>query len=309
MKGKEILIFLFFLMLAGISWLLMTLNESFEQEVKIPVHFVNVPRDVVITSGEEDTLRVTVRDKGISLMTYLYKSDHKAVEISFNRYASSDGTGSVPKNDLLRLVRTRLPASATPVSVKPETHIFYYNYGEKKRVPVEYQGKVVAEQLHYISGVSYSPDSVTIYASREKLDSIDRVYTEPIHLTDFRDSASVQAHLQRTTGVKTVPAQVAVTFFTDVLTEVTIADVPVVGINMPPGAMLRTFPAKLSVHFVTGLRNYQAMSADDFLIVADYNELAADSDVQCNVYLRRQPAGIQRVRLQKERVDYLIEKH
>ena len=51
-----------------------------------------------------------------------------------------------------------------------------------------------------------------------------------------------------------------------------------------------------------------ARQAADFLIVADYNEISSDSSSQCNVYLRKQPEGIQRVTMKTQQVDYLIEK-
>ena len=76
---------------------------------------------------------------------------------------------------------------------------------------------------------------------------------------------------------------------------------------MPPGTVLRTFPAKLTVHFVAGMKNYHNLTPADFLIVADYNELKDDTSAKCNVYLRQHPDGIQRVRLETEQVDYLIE--
>ena len=83
---------------------------------------------------------------------------------------------------------------------------------------------------------------------------------------------------------------------------------PLVSIQPGEIELTRTFPAKLSVSFVTGMKNYQNMSAADFLIVADYNEISSDSSSQCNVYLRKQPEGIQRVTMKTQQVDYLIEK-
>lgn len=307
--NREFLIFLFFLAVAGIFWLLMTLNESFEQEVKIPVRYVNVPGNVVITSGENDTLRYTVRDKGISLITYIYSQPLQPLSIDFSRYAH-DGRGTVSTSDLLRLADTRLPASAKAVGVKPDGLSFYYNNGESRRVPVKYRGTVEPDMLYYISDVVYQPDSmVTVYASAAMLDSISTVYTVPLSYSGFRDPLMVKARLQPMTGVKMVPDEVTILFQTDMLTEGTISDVPVVGINMPPGKVLRTFPAKLSVSFVTGMKNYQSISASDFLIVADYKEFSLTPEARCNVYLRRQPLGIQRVRLGQEQVDYLIEEH
>ncbi len=305
--NREFLIFLFFLVIAGIFWLLTTLNESFEQEVKMPVRFVNVPKNVVITSGEEDTLRVTVRDKGISLITYLYNKEQQPIDIDFYRFTQNNGRGTVPTSDLLRLINAKLPASAKAISVKPDTEVFFYNNGEKKIVPIEFQGQVEPDMLYFISHITYIPDSVTVFTSKDNFNNIAKVVTEPIHHKGFRDSLIVTARLQKKEGVKIVPDKVTVCFYTDMLTEVSIDNVPIVGINMPEGKTLRTFPAKVTVSFVTGMKNYQTMTPSDFLIVADYNELKADSTAKCNIYLRRQPEGVQRVRLETDQVDYLIE--
>ena len=307
--NREFLIFLFFLAVAGVFWLFMTLNESFEQEIKIPVKYVNVPGNVVITSGENDTLRFTVRDKGASLITYLYSRNLQSIDIDFKRYARSDGRGSVSSSDLLRLVNAMLPTSAKAIGVKPETLSFYYNNGEKKTVPIEIRGTVEPDMLYYIADTVFSSKEVTVYASLEKLDSITKVYTETIHEKGFRDSLVVTAHLQKMDGVKMVPDKITMRFYTDVMTECSIDGIEVIGINMPKGMELRTFPARLSVSFITGMRNYQAIKPTDFLIVADYDEFSSDTTGHCNVYLRKQPNGIQRVALEKDQVEYLIEGH
>jgi hypothetical protein len=305
--NREFLIFLFYLAMAGIFWMLMTLNEGYDQEIKVPVRFVNVPGNVVLTSGENDTLRFTVHDKGISLITYLYKKERTPITIDFRRYDQQDGTGVVPSGDLLRLATAVLPASAKAVGVKPESLLFYYNNGERKKVPVEYQGKVVPDMPYYISEVKYHTDSVVIYASQDKLDSIKKVYTVPLNYSNFRDSLTVRAKLRHIEGVKIVPGEVGISFLTDMLTEMTIDDVPVVGENMPEGRVLRTFPAKLEVSFVAGVKRIKTLSAKDFLIVADYNELNTDSSAKCRVTLKEWPADLQRVRLTTDLVDYLID--
>lgn len=305
--NREFLIFLFFLAVAGVFWLLTTLNESFEKEVKIPVRFINVPPNTVIISGEQDTLRVTVRDKGISLVTYFYNKMRPPIDIDFKRYALNDGKGSVPSSDLLRLIDAKLPASAKAISVKPEEEVFYYNDGENYMVPVVFQGQVEPDKLYFISNVTYTPNLITIYPSKNSVDSISRVYTEPVNYQGFRDSLVVKARLKKIEGVKMVPDEVTIHFNADMLTEVTIENVPITGINMPEGKKLRTFPAKLSVSFVTGMKNYQTIQPSDFLIVADYHEFSISSSSKCNVYLRQQPASIQRVKLEANQVDYLIE--
>ena len=304
--NRELLIFLFFFAGAGVFWLIMTLNETFEKELEVPVYYVDVPKNSVLTSPEVDTIRVTVSDKGYVIASYLFGDVLHPLPISFKSYAR-DGRGVVPASDLQKLIAGRMAASTKILSVKPDL-TFYYNKGEKKQVAVRWRGDVSPENLYYISDVVYQPDSVTIYAAAERLDSIFYAYTEPLHYVDVRDTLTVECKLQKQKGVKIVPDKVTVSFLTDILTEESIDNIPVVGINMPEGKVLRTFPSKVKVRFVTGVKKLRNLSASDFEVVADYQELSADpSSPKCSIYLQKTPDGVSRVQLDVTTVDYLIE--
>ena len=79
--NKELLIFLFFLGLSGIFWLNMALNETYEKEFAIPVSVVGIPKNAVLTSDEVDTVRMTIRDKGFTLLTYMYGDVLKKISV------------------------------------------------------------------------------------------------------------------------------------------------------------------------------------------------------------------------------------
>ena len=305
--NREFLIFLFFLGLSGIFWLLMTLNETYEQELVVPVHIADVPSDVMLTSDETDTIKVTIRDRGITILTYMYGEALKKVEASFKNYDQTGGNGSISASELAKIVQNRLAASSKIVAVKPDKLRFYYNSGSFRRVPVRWRGRVIPEHLYFLSQVSYDPDSVTVYASEERLDSIRLIYTEQLNYVGFRDTLAVDCRLRKIEGAKLVPDHVRTTFHTDVLTEESIDDIPIEGINVPPNKILRTFPAKVSVRFVTGVNVYRTLSAKDFTVIADYNELRDQPSEKCNLYLQKVPQGITRAALVTKQVDYLIE--
>lgn len=305
--NREFLIFVSFLGLSGVFWLVITLNETYEREISVLVRIDHVPRNAVMTSSETDTLHVMVSDKGFNILTWLYGTVHRPISIDFSQYAQVSGMGVVGMNDLRRKVLDELPASFHVGSVKPDRLVFYYNYGERKRVPVSWRGNVVPERLHYIASTTCTPDSVTIYASRARLDSITTVYTQDLRYTEFHDTLQVDAMLAPMAGVKMVPDRVSLTFITDVLTECRIDGIPVVGINLPPGKVLRTFPAKVAVQFVAGMKNYQSLSARDFMVVADYQQFKDNPAAKCRLSLWKVPAGVSRPRLEVSQVDYLIE--
>ena len=305
--NKELLIFLFFLALSGIFWLSQTLNETYEQEFAIPIAIVDVPKNAVLTSDEIDTVKMTIRDKGIVLAAYHYGDYLKNINVNFRNYTRNNGTGVVLAQDIQKIVYQRLLSGSKIVSMKPEKLEFYYNYGTKKQVPVRWSGRVIPEELYFISRVDYSPDSVTVYASDEKLDSINMVYTEPLNYANFRDTLVVDCQLSKLKGVKMVPDHIKVSFYTDVLTEERIEGIPIKGINMPEGKELRTFPAKVTVSFVTGVNVYRNLRPEDFLVVADYQEIKKNPSEKCRIYLKNVPAGISRAKLETTLVDYLIE--
>ena len=66
--NKQFLTFMSFLAISAIFWLVSTLNANYEKELKIPVQIRQIPKNVVLTSDEVDTIRVTVRDKGWTIL-------------------------------------------------------------------------------------------------------------------------------------------------------------------------------------------------------------------------------------------------
>lgn len=305
--SKEFLIFLFFLALSGVFWLSLTLNETYERDFTVPVSVIGVPKNAVLTSDDVDTVRVTIRDKGIVLMTYEYGDALKHIELPFRNYTHNNGTGLIPASEIQKRIYQNLVSSSKITSIKPEKMEFYYSYGTKKQVPVRWSGRVIPEELYFISRVSYTPDSVTIFATEEKLDSISMVYTEQLNYVNFRDTLTVDCNLAKLKGVKTVPDHIRVKFYTDVLTEERISNIPIVGINLPEGKVLRTFPAKTSVSFVAGVSVYRSLKPEDFTIIVDYDEIRRNPSEKCRIYLKDVPSGISRAKLETTMVDYLIE--
>jgi len=307
--NKEFLIFLFFLALSGVFWLMMTLNETFEKELEVPVKIANVPKNVVLTSDETDTMKVTLRDKGIVLLGYIYGEGLREIKANFKSYDRANGFVAVTLAEAQRLLAQQLSGSTKIVSAKPDKIEYTYNYGQKKRVPVRWRGRVIPEHLYFISNVAYWPDSVDVYAAKEKLDSIKAVYTEQLNYANFHDTLTVNCELQKMKGVKMMPSKVKLTFYTDVLTEESIGDIPIQGINVPEGKLIRTFPAKATVKFVTGVSTYRNLKASDFKVVVDYNEIVRHPSDKCNIYLKKVPHGISRATLDVAQVDYLIEEN
>lgn len=304
--NKEFLIFLFFLMLSGSFWLAMTLNETYEREVEIPVRLVDVPRNVVLTSDADDTLSVVVRDKGYSLLAYLYGDRLRRVDIAYKSYAKKNGTGVVTAAELQKMIYKMLFSSSHIVGIKPNKFEFFYNYGQKKIVPVKIYGKVLAAQSHYLEGIELSPRQVEVYGSEEVLDTIGFAYTERADFTNLTDTLIRTVQLNKIKGVKFVPDKVRVSVFSDVLTEESI-DIPVTAVNMPEGKVLRTFPSRVKVTFTVGAKMFRKIRAEKFKVTADYNEIKKNPSDKCTLHIASVPEEVHNARMDVTQADYLIE--
>ena len=301
--NKEFLIFLFFLALSGAFWLLMTLNETMEREFKIPMRLTGVPRNAVITGELPDTVRVTVRDKGFTLVTY----DFRPLVFRFSNYADEDeGKGVIPLTDVQKQVLSQMYGSSKLLQVKPGAFDFYFTYGTSKKVPVVFRGKITTNKSYYLAHTEFYPSMVTVYANKQQLDKLQTVEIEPFNYRNLQDTIRQAVKIRKIRGVKIVPSTVRLSVYPDVLTEEAI-EVPITAINMPPGMVLRTFPSKVTVRFTIGASLFRTIKPNLFKVVVDYEELAANPSDKCTLQLRSVPRSVSKASLEIDRVDYLLE--
>ncbi len=304
--NKEFLVFLFFLSVSAAFWFLSSLNETYEKEVKVPVEIVDVPQNIVITEGLPDSIRVTLKDKGFNLFKYTVNEDIRPIRLSFLLYTKSQSKGSVTPSEIQKIIKPRLNESTTILSVKAEHWDFYFCRGSKKRIPVQINGNISTKPNYYISRCTVTPDTVTVLAATEALDTINAALTDVISMEDITESVTRTVALQHIKGAKLETEEASISIITDQLTEMTVR-VPIKTSNVPKGISLKTFPAHVDVRVAVGVRNSNAVKPELFNIVADYNELPADQSEKIRLKITSQPRGIVKAFLKQPTVDYLIE--
>ena len=306
-QNKEFLIFLFFLLLSGAFWLMMALNETYEEELKVPVRLVGMPRNAVMTDEPADTVKVTVRDKGFTLVTYKYGHWFRPLTFKFATYANEDqGHGAIPAADIIKQVQSQLYGSSKLLSVKPEKLDFYFTYGASKKVPIRFRGKISTSKSYYLAQTQFSPMKVTAYANKKVLDELKYVEIEPFNYRNLQDTIRRNVRLQKIRGVKLVPSTVRLSVYPDVLTEESI-EVPVSAVNMPAAMVLRTFPSRVTVRFTIGASQFRMIRPEQFNVVVDYQTLAENPSDKCTLQLRSVPSSVSKAKLELDKVDYLLE--
>lgn len=305
--NRDFLIFLFFLFLSTVYWIMSVLNDTMEREITMPVQLVNVPRNAIILDSAHVDVHVMVRDKGYTIAAYKYGDRMTPIKLPFGTYKVDKEKCVVTAAELHKLISKQLYASTKVVSVKPQQGLtFVFNYGLNRRMPVKLAGSVRPADSYYLARVHFQPESVYVYASARKLDSIAAIYTTQQKIRNFTDTIQRKVTLQRIPGVKVMPEQVTMTLYPDIMVEAT-ANVPVTAINVPEGCTLRTFPPQVQVHYVIGASQYKHIDVNTFEVVADYESTEDGTTPKCALRLIKAPRMARNPHLPTSQVDYLIE--
>ena len=282
------------------------MEETYEEDFKVPIQLTHVPKNVVITTELPSHYNITVRDKGRLLLSYNYTRTFKPVYVNFATYAQASGHAVIRSSELRRQVSSQLLQSSQLLSVKPDTLNFYFNYGQCKKVPVVTQNRMKAKQMFSISARQLSHDSVLVYASPHILDTLRAAYTQPAQREGLTDTTTLEQPFIRINGVKYEPKHIDVTYCVDRLVEKTV-NIPVHQVNFPASKQLRTFPATVNVSFQVSMGQYRDITRDNFVIAINYEDLLKKEGNQCKLRLKSIPHGVSHVRLKPETVEYIIE--
>lgn len=306
--NKEFFVFLFFLSVSTAFWFLSTLNETYEKEVKVPVMITDVPQDIVITDGLPDSIRVTLRDKGFNLLRYVLDNNIRPIRLQFVLYTKTKDKGAITPAELQKIIKNRLDESTAIVSVKADHWDFYFCHGNRKRVPVLLNGNVSAKANFYISNYTIVPDSVTVLAETEALDTINAVYISTNNISGLSESTIRTLPITHIKGAKLEKNTATLSVTIDQLTEVMVR-VPVRTVNVPEGVSLKTFPAQVDLRVAVGVRTSNTIRPEMFTVVADYNDLPSDPDDKLRLKVTAQPRTAVKTFVMQQKVDYLLEKN
>src|SRR5574344_24145 len=304
--NRDFPVFLIFLGISIIFWFMQSIQEAAEVTLTYPLKVIDLPENVVYTSNMPSEVSVTYTSKGWNAFYYKFmKNDNHELTISFKEINQKSGRLVIETNTLRRAVMHVKPQGMTFKATSPSKIEVYYSNGQHKRVPVVFNGHVSTTSGRYECGTIFTPDSVDIYAPQHVYGTINSIKTENATFTNLEDTLETRMALLVPRGAKAIPDSIDVRVCVDIFTDKTL-QVPLYSENVPSNKIIRTFPLRATVTFLVSSTLYDNISADDFLLVVDYNETRSDNK-RCRVHVRQKPANIRNVRISPASVEYVIE--
>ncbi len=305
-SAREVLIFSFFFLVAFAFRWLQILDDKYQREIELPIEVSDIPEGVTVVSDIPKSIKVAVEDRGLVLFDLLQE---KLLPIKLNLGTLEDNETGVTyfaTSELQKKITSHFSTTTRILSFRPDTISLTYVRGEGKKVPVKASGKITPHPQYYISQLHCSPDSVIVYAPSHILDTITAIYTMPVLMQNITEGQKREVALRKYSNVKLSPSLVNLNVGVDLYSEKTLP-VSIVGINFPPGKILRTFPPKVNLTFQVGLNAFRSIKPDDFLICVSYEQLMQLNDDRIPLVVKRAPEGVRHIRISPKSVEYLIE--
>lgn len=307
-EKKEFFTFLLFLLIAATFWFLQNIQSTLEAELTIPIRYREVPDNITITNKLVPAVHVTIRDKGGHLYGYLFHKKKLGIEINLMNWRTPSGIGKIPVNSLETKLSSKLKPSAQILRMSPDSILVYYVEKESKTVPIHLNAKINPLPQHLlVNEPTITPSYVTVYAPIGILDSLKVVETAMLKVDNIGDTTLFEVALNSIDGVQFSQEKIQVSVPIEAFTEGSFT-IPVTGIHFPENHELRSFPPTIQVSFLVNESSYGKISANDFQISVDYQDIIKSPNELCSLKIIRAPENVKRVVLKPELTDCLIEK-
>ena len=306
LTGKDLFIFLFFLVISTAVWSLHAIRKTYETVIQIPLIYENFPAGYASKEELPENLKVTISDRGIVLLNYWTARRFAPISVNVENLRKKDP--EIHTKRLEPAILKQLNASTQIVKITPlSLHLKFIKLKERTLKVRMDQHIDLAQQYTLSDPIDITPSKIKVYAPENILDTMRFAYTEPLILTNLKDTIQLTLKLKEIKGVVYSSNSVSVTVKPEQYTE-TMVEASVVVTNVPYNHILRIFPPVVNVNFQLGLSLYDKISASSFMLAVDYNEaLKGKALKKLPVEIKKQPEKVFNVRINPQYVDYLIE--
>jgi YbbR domain-containing protein len=310
-NNSRIAVFLICVAIATTLWFLNALGKDYSATVSYPVKFVNPPNKRFLANNIPLKLDLKLEGQGFTILRYKLMSFSPVtidIEQVTNNLESNSGTYKVLSKNLIREVSSQLSSDIQINEINPEILEIVLDSLITKTVPVELDIDVeFVPQFNLKNPIKTVPDKVKITGPAIALEKISAVKTK-VNITNKLETGISQEieliHPERTT---ISPEKVELIIEVEKYTEKELK-IPVEIIHKPEKVRVKLFPSEVKVLFTVGLSRFESIKPADFGVSVDYNSIVENA-TNLNIVLYKKPDFIQGIRLNPEKVEFLIEKN
>lgn len=305
-KGRNALTFLAFLVLSTVLWIVMSLNEEVQRDIRCTVRITNVPDSVTRISPLPEAINVSVRSRGTELMRYWW-SRTPQISLDYKLYQKGNKI-QFGESAMRAFFRAMVGSSSQVLAVSPDTLTIEFTNHRGVALPVKLESKITAAQQYVIVGKpQILHDTVTLYSNNLSISRLRYLETGHVNLTDLRKPGVFRVPVVTPPNSRAIPDSVDVQVTVEPLISKS-RMVPVRPINVPAGKRMIIVPSQIEVYYMVPMSIYKKNESDPrFTVVADYRTISSSNGERIPVELINSPKDFTNLYLSTDSVDFIIE--
>lgn len=306
-RGRNALTFLAFLVLSTVLWIVLSLNEEAQRDIRCTVRITNVPDSVTRITPLPEAINVSVRSRGTELMKYWW-SNTPQISLDYKLYKKGNKI-QFGESAMRAFFRSLVGSGNSQIlAVSPDTLTIEFTNNRGIPLPVRLDSKITAAQQYVIVGKpQILHDTVTLYSNNPAVARLRSLETERLNLTDLRKPGIFRVPVVTPANSRAIPDSVDVKVTVEPLISKS-RMVQVRTINVPEGKNMIIVPSQIEVYYMVPMSIYKKIDSDPrFTIVANYRSIHSSNGEKIPVELVNSPKDFTNLYLSTDSVDFIIE--
>jgi len=293
-------------------WVVYTLSNEYTAYFRFPVEVETNLEGRTNISRPDNTLFIRGKARGFYIIRNTWRKRIPPVSFFADRELIHEIPGSdddfyLLSDNIDNLVNDALGSDLELETILSDTIRLRYPREHFKKVPVRFVADIeYKSQYMSFEHVRLTPDSVLVYAQEPYLEIIEEVKTRKTTLGNLSQSVEGIARLEIPENTRLSHAEVE--YRIPVLRYVEMSfEVPVTTRNVPYRRELFVLPDVVTIQFRCPFREASGISADDFLLVIDYNDFIKKESGKIIPVLEASPGYISHIIMSPQFVDGIIQ--
>jgi len=299
--------FLFFLGFSTVIWIFVQFSKEYTEAVELPISYVNVPKDKILSPENPKKLDLRVKENGLHIA--LTKIFPKVLYIDVSDSKMEDGKLIYNLGDQKAALLSQLNLDYDKAEFLKKSLNITYQQRAVKTIPVRSNLELdFAVGYSALEDVKFQPDSVKVSGPASILDTLDGVNTSVLRIKNISNDlkGSVRLDTAKLDALTFYQSKIQYSLRTDKFTEGKV-QVPIDLINVPEGMNVVIFPKELTVIYQVSLNKFSSVKKEDFKVVADFKH-AVNSDGYLLAQVVEQPQQVNNVRLNETKIQFVIKR-
>lgn len=289
-------------------WFIIKMSKDYYSDIKYPIQYTSFPKGQTITNIKDSTIFLKIQSKGFSMFNSIYfqkkkpfKLNMRNLDIHSNRYTT--GHYLLTKEVLIQ-IKNQFDEPNHIISVSPDTIFFQLEQVSAKEIAVQMNLSISTKKQFDIYGdIDYEYDTIIITGPPSVIDTIQKIKTEKISLTNLDKSSKFKIALinPKQGLVELSTDSIEVSIQVEEYTE-SVISIPINLINNEQ-LNLRLFPNEIKLTYLVALKDFQTVNSDMFEAQINFNPNRLRTQ---KVELKRYPSFVKISRIEPNIVEYII---